>query len=952
MIAVTQPPALELPSAKELRDIRRRFLVANRDRLHRAQETLKPKQQLFLDLLPLVFHLNSEHLPGYVGKDTPFGISDYSPLKSAVEQAKKLDRKFRYRKRALRAYEIESIFFIGSTGTVAYTDRSDFDIWLCHRPRMAPNRRAELQRKAIAVQAWAESLGLEVHFFLMDANRFHEGELDALSQESSGSTQRHLLLDEFYRTSTLVAGKPLLWWMIPADQEPVYYQYRDRLVRRGLLREAEYIDFGPLDDIPAGEFVSAALWQIYKGIDSPCKSVLKIQLLESYADGTDTTDTLSRRYKKAVWESEPHLDEIDPYVMMCNKVEEYLVAHGQTDRLELARRCFYYKVGESLSKPPGRRRRHDWRRDALLALANSWHWDEVHLTMLDSRTDWKIHRVLDERKALVNELTYSYRLLSEFGARKEATGFINPVDLNLLGRKLYTTFERKAGKVDLVNPGISRSLLEMKLSIHESANPDEQSSWVLYRGKVDRNEALRNQPLRRAHSIVELLAWSHFNGLIGDNTRLYLQTRVSGLTLKELREISDALGRLFPEGSSYQPTMEDLGKPARAIATALFVNIGVDPMEELTRQGYHLVSEWTDALNYGGARKNLALTFDQLLITSWGEILTFRYEGFGGLMECLCQYLKWAPPSTHKAPPAVAAYSYSHSRGTSIARRIEELFSDVIHCYYTERRLETTRYLMEIEHRYIRVWLENDLFHFKRADRLDDLLAELATPHRDYSPAVVDPRALQGTPLPVIFEADREGLIQVAFYAQGSTAKIYVSDEKGSLFYQNVIYYDSATLLNQLSLFIDAVRRRRSLMTTPDGNNLAVPRVEYFEIIRDRNAQYRLKVVEPGLVGKPIDYLSIQVILEEAPDGNVRYTVYCDDREFSSLQFGAELYSEVARYVVERRASRERYPIYITDLDISGMGYDHEGELQRQTIHYLHNKKRFEEALNRVLDRL
>lgn len=951
-MAVTDTTASALPDAKALRDVRRRFLVVNRDRLNRAQETLKPKQRAFLEMLPLIFHLNSEHLPGFVDNDTPFGISDYSPTKAAVDAAKKHNRQFRYRKRALRAYDIESLFFIGSTGTVAYTDRSDFDIWLCHRPAMSAERRAELQRKTAAVQAWAQSLDLEVHFFLMDVNRFRSGDFDALSQESSGSTQRHLLLDEFYRTGILVAGKPLLWWMIPAEREEIYYPTRDQMVRNNLLRDAEYIDFGPLSDIPAGEFVSAALWQIYKGIDSPYKSVLKIQLLESYADGADTSDTLSRRYKEAVWQGQLHLDELDPYVMMCNKVEEYLISRGQTDRLELARRCFYYKVGESLSKNIGRRRRYDWRREAMAVLAERWNWDEAHLTMLDSRPDWKIHRVLDERKALVNELTYSYRLLSDYAARADAEQHIDPIDLNLLGRKLYTAFERKAGKVDLVNPGISRSLMELELSVHEVASPDELTSWVLYRGKVDRNEALRNQPLRRAHSVVELLAWSHFNGLIGPHTRLYLQTRVSELTIKELREVADALQRLYPDEHGYIPNMEDIGRPARTIATALFINLGIDPMAELTRQGYHLVSEWTDALNYGGARKNLALTFDQILVTSWGEILTYRYEGMGGLLDCLCQYLKWAPPSISKAPPTIAAFSFSHSRGTSIARRIEELFSDVIHCYYTERRLETTRYLLEVEHRYMLLWLENDLFHYRRADTLPELLDQLAIPHREYSPSVVDPRALHDTPLPLIFETDREGLIQVYYLVRGQRAEIYVVDEKASLFHQTIDYFDSATLLNQLSLFIDAVRRRRSLMTTPDGNGIAVPRAEYFEIIRDHNGALRLKVQEPGLMGPPIDYLSIQVITEEATDRNTRYTVYCRDREFSSLQFGNDLFREVARFIVEQRYSGERYPIYITDIDISGMGYDHEGELQRQTIHYLNYKKIFEEQLNRALSRL
>ena len=47
-MAVTQTTAPALPDAKTLRDVRRRFLVVNRDRLNRVQETLKPKQRAFL----------------------------------------------------------------------------------------------------------------------------------------------------------------------------------------------------------------------------------------------------------------------------------------------------------------------------------------------------------------------------------------------------------------------------------------------------------------------------------------------------------------------------------------------------------------------------------------------------------------------------------------------------------------------------------------------------------------------------------------------------------------------------------------------------------------------------------------------------------------------------------------------------------------------------------------
>jgi adenylate cyclase class 1 len=74
--------------------------------------------------------------------------------------------------------------------------------------------------------------------------------------------------------------------------------------------------------------------------------------------------------------------------------------------------------------------------------------------------------VLEERHVLVNELTRSYRALSQFGREQNSDLTINSADLNLLGRKLYVAFERKAGKVEMINPGVSKDLSEERLSVH------------------------------------------------------------------------------------------------------------------------------------------------------------------------------------------------------------------------------------------------------------------------------------------------------------------------------------------------------------------------------------------------------------------------------------------------------------------------------------------------------
>jgi adenylate cyclase class 1 len=237
--------------------------------------------------------------------------------------------------------------------------------------------------------------------------------------------------------------------------------------------------------------------------------------MEAYANQYPDIEILALRFKKAVHNANLQLDQLDPYVMMCNTVEEYLFSRRELERLDLVRRCFYFKVNEPMSKPD-RPREQSWRREAMRELINTWGWGQKKLLFLDRRKQWKIERVLEERHMLVNELTRGYRALSHFGRDQDVELAINSADLNLLGRKLYVSFERKTGKVEMINPGISNDLSEERLSLHR-IEEQEQSSWAIYRGNVLVRDSSEHTPLKRSTSLLELLAWCHFNGLINRN---------------------------------------------------------------------------------------------------------------------------------------------------------------------------------------------------------------------------------------------------------------------------------------------------------------------------------------------------------------------------------------------------------------------------------------------------
>ena len=934
----------------DLRAVKRRFMAINNDRLKRVYQSLRDRQKIFFELLPLLFHINHPMLPGYLSAKTPAGLAEYTPSNRCVEAGRRLAKSFAYQRRAQRQFDIHALYLMGSSGTIAYSDSSDFDIWVCIRPDLGEEEQQALLRKAEGIESWAASLGLEVHFFLMSDDAFRRGETSSLSQESSGSAQHHLLLDEFYRTGLLVAGRYPVWWLVPPQYEAHYDQYVHDLKHKRFIGPNDTVDFGGVTGMPAGEFFGAALWQLYKAVSSPYKSVLKIMLMEAYAAEYPETELLSLRYKATVWSGDGNLDDLDPYVQMCARVEEYLLEQGETNRLELARRCFYFKVNERMGRPdrPGNI---TWRREAMRALVSEWGWSESHLLMLDSRCSWKIHRVLEERQALVEALTQSYRALSDFARNQADSHVIDPAELNLLGRRLYAAFERKAGKIDIVNPGISEDLIEERLSLHQIRGIE--SGWVLYRGDVRIGETQGERALKRAHSLIEILAWCHYNRLLHSfSSMISLHPDDCDVSNWELRSVVDCLQQLNPDGRLQDAEMEELSQPARVRQAAMFINLGVDPMSGLTREGMQLVSSRTDALSYGGRWENLAATFELIAITTWQEVLTFRYAGETALLDALCDYLAWSPLSAGYIPAPVACFSFSSTRGAPIAHRVETLFRDVIDWYYNSDGRERGRYVLQVGHRYFVLQPENDVPRYQQFSSLPALLAQLGMPQEDFSAIRADAHTLAESPLPAIFDTNRAGCVQLFYQVSGDQAQVYVLDERGSLFHQQVLFHDNLTLLTQFQRFLDKVQHRRDFLAREAGNSLESGEIEYYQIIQRTGMRPRLERQNISPFRHSRAYFGVQVIGDVLEENRTVLTMYCDDREFSTLEFGDQLFQEVARYVLSKRGSGQTYPIYITDIDLARglLGVDAGQGLQ--TVHFLNYKKRIEVRLNQALERV
>ncbi|ASM19278.1 MULTISPECIES: class I adenylate cyclase [Serratia] len=669
--------------------LKQRLDAINQLRVDRALAAMKPAFQRVYSLLPTLLHHHHPLMPGYLNGNVPHGICLYTPDETQQEYLNDLEDKWGspFDKPASGELPITGVYSMGSTSSIGQSCSSDLDIWVCHQSWLDNEERTRLQQKCSLLEKWAASMGVEVSFFLIDENRFRHNESGSLGGEDCGSTQHILLLDEFYRTAVRLAGKRILWNMVPGEEEAHYDEYVLSLYAQGALTPNEWLDLGGLSSLSAEEYFGASLWQLYKSIDSPYKAVLKTLLLEAYSWEYPNTQLLATDIKHRLHQGEIVSFGLDAYCMMLERVTRYLTDINDTTRLDLARRCFYLKVCEKLSLAKACV---GWRREILSQLVSEWGWSEERLAMLDNRANWKIERVREAHNELLDAMMQSYRNLIRFARRNNLSVSASPQDIGVLTRKLYAAFEALPGKVTLVNPQISPDLSENDLTfIHVPVGRANRTGWYLYNQAPAMDSIVSHQPLEYNRYLNKLVAWAYFNGLLTPQTRLHIKSGNLCDTAK-LQELVADVSHHFPLRLP-APTPKALYSPCEIRHLAIIVNLENDPTAAFRNQVVHFDFRKLDVFSFGQQQQCLVGSIDLLYRNSWNEVRTLHFSGEQSVLEALKTIL--GKMHQDAAPPeSVEVFCYSqHLRGL-IRTRIQQLVSECIELRLSSTRLEPGRF--------------------------------------------------------------------------------------------------------------------------------------------------------------------------------------------------------------------------------------------------------------------
>lgn len=658
---------------KELKDL------ANLKR-ERALIGMPVAFQTVFSLLPAFFHYHSPKLPGYIDDDIPFGIAYYEPSEEIHEQLK---NNFNFvASSSVVSSNISALYSMGSTCSIGQSVESDLDIWICIENNLSERKKQILQQKCRLIEQWAEKLQVKLTLFVVDVDRFINQHHECLMGENCGSAQHILLLEEFYRSANLLAGKLLLWFVVPSDftvngiKYSSYEECVKALVDLKMIQRQEWIDFGSLTGLSAQEYFGASLWQLYKSIDSPFKAVLKTLLLEAYSWIYPENCTIAHEMKKCIQTGNMQNSHLDSYYMLLERVTKYLIEIKDFQRLELIRTCFYLKVNEKLSIPSESL---SWRRAVLSQSVQEWGWSTQLIAKLDASHTWKIAQVREVHEVLLHTMMTGYRNLLNFGRRNNLDSFISPQDLAILTRKLYASFEVLPGKITILKLNISNNLQENVLTfIHVKEDRINRAGWYVYNQKPVLNSIVGHQYLEYSKYLIKLVGWCYFNGLISNSTMFYCHDGEERDNTKISKLIED-LKAYFPI-DHVTVTEEQLYGPCEIRHLAIILNLEDDPTSDLEFE-YDVNM---NVLNYGKKELSLVGSIDLLYRNSWNEIRVLHFSG----ALCVLEAIKALLNRMHKdadLPDSMEIFCYSKYLDVEIKNQMKKLMDDCV-----DLRLTTT----------------------------------------------------------------------------------------------------------------------------------------------------------------------------------------------------------------------------------------------------------------------
>jgi len=518
---------------KTLSQNKKKVLAYNHFRKGIFAELAPKDSEIILHLLPWMLSVNDPHVPGYIENIgrlwSVFQIDNDREITSREPSFKRMFG-IMYEDPLLKHEPsmcwIEGLYTIGSVGSIAQTSRSDCDIWVCVDGSNVDGKAlGDLRRKINSIKDWLDQhIKIPVYFFISDVENIRNCRFGTVEGESSGSAQKKMLKEEFYRTALIIGGKIPLWWVYgPEQSKDTDYETFAENVRNGIFAEEyDLVDLGNIESVEYDEYFGSALWQFNKALSHPLKSVIKMLLLKMLLE-SPREELLCHRLRRMVLEG-PEGQFLDPGTFTLQAMLEYY-RDLPKERFAFIMECFYLNYDMKLLSGNV-----SIREKLAGGIFEQNKMERQSIKRLNEFSLWSFQEQSDFGARIFELLRQIYTDIS--AVKKDVKGEIEPEDLQVMGGKLSACLENKSHKIPIIHKpfeDLTKPTLVFKT---------DGQIWQVY------TEADRPKLIVESPDIIRCIAYVVWNDIF-ISTEIRMAPNTTSITLQEIINIGKKMKDLF-----------------------------------------------------------------------------------------------------------------------------------------------------------------------------------------------------------------------------------------------------------------------------------------------------------------------------------------------------------------------------------------------------------------------
>jgi adenylate cyclase class 1 len=862
------------------------FQTHNHERIQRLLQLAPARHSLILELLPFLFHLNAKLLPGYISDDTPAGLIDYRPTKSTLDQARQLERNFRYRQKALRRYPLRGLYLINPHGSLAYPDRPRFGLWLLYSNLLKENQRAQLQQKLEAIRHWAGENGIELDSRLISEAELARGVLSNWDR------------DQFYSAGLVLAGSQPYWWLTSPEEDLDYAGTINRMQSQRMLNPVSLVDFGAVGSFDADTLFHQSCDLLTESLHYGDELLSLAYLRHCLTEPQQSA--LSPLIKQQLYQQQHDSCRFDPQYLRLLRLQQ------QTDWSELQQH-FYLNLPERLSKPV-RQATLPWRRQFIEDLTREWCWDADKLKQLDQSLD-DINHTETEFRNLGQFSAVMLSRLADFAREHRLDTDESLHKLKTLHRLRYAPAETQ---VSLLPPALRPEPGSERLYLNRFR---DHHYWCLSRQPMDNPGA---SGLFQHEHLLQVLAYAVGNHLLSRSNWLSVNDQHGKVTTAVVVELCQRLFRSELVDLELNFAGISAAKDETLVTVSLFVNLEAEVSDKLSQQGLQLSSRLNDPLNYSSYHQSLVNSIDGLVFTSHGLCHSFRFSGSQAVLDFLQHILAWQPDQTtnwHSWCPTPIF-------GQTISLRMDDLLNQLIVHY--QRFPDSGRLLLTMADRLFSLQWQQQHISLLKQPLSQDLWQILASQHRQFEAVRLDRYLDRDGLFNSLLQYQSPQRISVFIYLEKNTIICYLLDEFANLVKQQFQHLTEATLVAHLQVFLSEIRQRNT-----------IAQLRFYHLSRQ---QQQWRALSVAVTRQASSYLPVKVSMQSAAlDADC--TIICGQQWFEGRADDPALFARVQQLVLSLRGRQSHYPVYLNSLHFAD-------DLYHPAAVYMQHKQRLEQLFN------